>query len=323
MRIAFPTAFAAGTLLMSLVASAAGAGTATRAWVSGHGTDAVGCGAPTLPCRSLQYTHDNIVAAGGEIDILDPAGYGAITIDKALSIVNDGVGTAGVQATAGSAITIMAGPTDAIYLRGLNIDGVNKSGDEGVILNSGRRLTIIGCVVQHFGDDGILVDSSAAADVFISNTVAAENNSFGILFSEGGGTISGVVNAVEAFENGDSGVGVNTEGATGHSTLTISHVIAALNGSDGMLATGNPSGAPNLSVDIDQSYLNSNTADGLAANGGVLAHLSQTTIDQNKGFGVDNSVSASGAVYTSHDNHIDQNIGADVNGTALQAQPPQ
>ncbi|WP_158818603.1 hypothetical protein [Methylocapsa sp. S129] len=81
---------------MCLGASSAWAQSLNRAWVSGHGADAAGCGAPASPCRSLQYVHDNIIAAGGEIDILDPAGYGAITITKALSIVNDGVGTAGV-----------------------------------------------------------------------------------------------------------------------------------------------------------------------------------------------------------------------------------
>ena len=90
---------------------------ANRAWVSGKGIDQAGCGAPTSPCRSLQYVHDNIIVDGGEIDILDPAGYGAIVITKAISIVNDGVGTAGVQATSGNAITVTGGlaagqPTD-------------------------------------------------------------------------------------------------------------------------------------------------------------------------------------------------------------------
>src|SRR5476651_711926 len=98
-----------------------GAGTAqaasSRIWVSGHGVDQAGCGAPTAPCRSLQYAHDHIVA-GGEIDILDPAGYGAVSISKSISIVNDGVGTAGVQATSGNAITINAGAGGAVYLRG-------------------------------------------------------------------------------------------------------------------------------------------------------------------------------------------------------------
>src|SRR5471032_1909466 len=110
-----------------------------RVWVSGHGVDQPGCGAPTAPCRSLQFAHDT-VAAGGEIDILDPAGYGAITITKAISIVNDGVGTAGVQASSGAAITINAGPSDSVYLRGLNIDGLQESATNGVQFNSGAAL---------------------------------------------------------------------------------------------------------------------------------------------------------------------------------------
>src|SRR5579883_2230197 len=102
------TAFLAATSLASLLLALAPAQAAglNRAWVSGHGADAAGCGAPAAPCRTFQYVHDNIVAPGGEIDVLDPAGYGAITISKALSIVNDGVGAAGVQTSTGAAITI-------------------------------------------------------------------------------------------------------------------------------------------------------------------------------------------------------------------------
>src|SRR5450631_4083490 len=128
-------------LLLATLSCAANAQVAPRAWVSGHGVDAAGCGAPTNPCRSFQYTHDHIVAAGGEIDILDPAGYGAITITKAISIVNEGVGEAGVQATAGNAIAINAGATDSVYLKGLNIDGQGTA-LHGVVVNSVGSLTI-------------------------------------------------------------------------------------------------------------------------------------------------------------------------------------
>src|SRR5579872_4923147 len=130
--------------------SAAQANAITRAWVSGHGADVSGCGAPTNPCRSLQYVVTNIIAAGGEIDVLDPAGYGPVTIPFALSIVNDGVGTAGVQqSTTGDAIDINAGPNDTIYLRGLNIDGLGVAAN-GVSFNSGGELDIVNCVVRHF-----------------------------------------------------------------------------------------------------------------------------------------------------------------------------
>src|SRR5471030_3158614 len=134
----------AALLLAAVCGGAAGSGdAATRAWVSGHGADSVGCGAPTTPCRSLQYAHDNAVAAGGEIDVLDPAGYGAVTITKALSIVNDGVGTAGVQATSGDAILINAGANDSIYLKGLNLDGVHLSGSSGISFANGGSLTVV------------------------------------------------------------------------------------------------------------------------------------------------------------------------------------
>src|SRR5471030_680614 len=157
-------------------APALAAGTANRVWVSGHGVDAAGCGAPMAPCRSLQYAHDNAVAAGGEIDILDPAGYGAIVITKALSIVNDGVGTAGVQATSGDAITINAGANDAIYLKGLNLDGVNESARVGVDLIGGGKLTIIDCVARHFLSAGIWVESVFTnTQVVIADTNASDN----------------------------------------------------------------------------------------------------------------------------------------------------
>src|SRR5450432_1536929 len=112
---------AASVAVFGLAAPQALAALPTRIWVSGHGTDAAGCGAATAPCRSLQFAHDSI-SPGGEVDILDPAGYGAINISKAISIVNDGVGTAGVQSAAGNAITVNAPVNDSVYLRGLNVD---------------------------------------------------------------------------------------------------------------------------------------------------------------------------------------------------------
>ncbi len=103
-----------------------------RAWVSGRGVDAAGCGPAGNPCRSPQYVHDNIIAAGGEIDIMDPSGYGTLTITKALSVVNDGVGVAGFQqAIAGqNVITISAKAGDAVHLRGLTLDGLGAANTE-------------------------------------------------------------------------------------------------------------------------------------------------------------------------------------------------
>src|SRR5450631_3987948 len=58
-------AAASSVLAMSAALLAVGPAQAamSRAWVSGHGTDTAGCGLSTNPCRSLQYTHDTIIAA--------------------------------------------------------------------------------------------------------------------------------------------------------------------------------------------------------------------------------------------------------------------
>jgi hypothetical protein len=96
--------------------SQAGLALNPRSFVSGHGSDTAAC-TLTAPCRTLARALTQ-TDSGGEIDILDAAGYGALTIDRAISIVNDGVGTAGVIVpNDGAGITINAGVSDAVSLR--------------------------------------------------------------------------------------------------------------------------------------------------------------------------------------------------------------
>ncbi len=61
---------------------------ATRTWVSGVGDDVNPC-SRTAPCKTFAGAISK-TAAGGEINILDPGGYGAVTITKSITI--DGVG---------------------------------------------------------------------------------------------------------------------------------------------------------------------------------------------------------------------------------------
>ena len=133
---------------------------ANRFWVSGHGTDSGACGPVSAPCLSFQRAHDN-AAAGDEIDVLDPADYGTVVITKAISIINDGVGTAGVQVGSGNAVTINAGPGDAVHLRGLDIDGLGTA-DNGIVFNSGAGLAVVNCVVRHFHFNGSFTMATAS-----------------------------------------------------------------------------------------------------------------------------------------------------------------
>src|ERR1022692_3410931 len=109
---------------------------AQRVFVAAQGSDTNPC-TFAQPCRSFQQAHDT-VAANGEIDVLDPAGYGALTITKAISI--QGHGYSGISVPSkGNGITINSGNADSVNLRGLLIDGVG-TGSAGVVFNSGAFL---------------------------------------------------------------------------------------------------------------------------------------------------------------------------------------
>src|SRR2546425_3624484 len=102
-----------------LAASPAGAG-APRTWVSGTGDDANPC-SRTAPCKTFQGALANTLP-GGEINCLDPADFGRVTITFSVTISCE-AGTAGVLATGGAVgITINAATTDVVTLRGLAID---------------------------------------------------------------------------------------------------------------------------------------------------------------------------------------------------------
>src|SRR5512134_3921533 len=80
-------------------------GQATRTWVSGVGDDVNPC-SRTAPCKTFAGAISK-TAAGGEISVLDPGGFGAVTITKSISIV--AVGTEGGVSTMAAGITIHAG----------------------------------------------------------------------------------------------------------------------------------------------------------------------------------------------------------------------
>src|SRR5499427_5490677 len=96
--------------LAATFASSGAFAQANRTFVSGTGSDGNPCSL-SAPCRSFQGALAQ-TNAGGEIAVLDTAGYGAVTITKAISIVNEEGVEAGISVTSGVGITINAGATD-------------------------------------------------------------------------------------------------------------------------------------------------------------------------------------------------------------------
>src|ERR1700690_2213283 len=111
-----PLCIALAALLIAMLAVAPAHGQATRTWVSGVGDDANPC-SRTAPCKTFAGAISK-TAAAGEINVLDPGGFGAVTITKPISIYNDGVGEAGVLVSGTNGINISAAATDIVNLRG-------------------------------------------------------------------------------------------------------------------------------------------------------------------------------------------------------------
>ena len=288
----------------------------TRTWVSGKGVDQAGCGPVGAPCRSLQYAHDQ-TSSGGEIDILDPAGYGAITITKSISIINDGVGVAGVLASAGgSAVTINAGATDSIALRGLTVEG-SKTGVNGVVFVNGQYLTISNCVIQGFvtttsdgtTGNGVYIrvpnsQYSGVNKVTISNTTVSNNGGMGVYGTASSGGGSGPTIVVDASTVLSNGAGIVFSAIPG----AVTNTIASQNVGPGFVASGAST------VNVDQLVASNNGTYGVYVQPNVYLWISRSVM-----FGNDTGVRIdSGAFVSSYgDNRVNQNFTADRAGLLL------
>src|SRR5438477_13083896 len=121
---------------------------ATRTWVSGVGDDANPC-SRTAPCKTFAGAISK-TAPSGEIDALDPGGFGAVTITKAITIDGGGGQVASVLVAQTPGINVSAGASDTVILRNLRINGLNGSGTNGVGFNSGAQLFIQNCDIFGF-----------------------------------------------------------------------------------------------------------------------------------------------------------------------------
>src|SRR5689334_6048506 len=109
-----------GLVAMMLAAAPANA-QATRTWVSGVGDDANPC-SRTAPCKTFAGAISK-TAPAGEINVLDPGGFGGVTITKSITISSEGF-EAGVLVSGTNAIIINATTTSNVVLRGLDIEGL-------------------------------------------------------------------------------------------------------------------------------------------------------------------------------------------------------
>jgi hypothetical protein len=156
---------------------------ASRTWVSGVGDDANPC-SRTAPCKTFAGAISK-TAAKGEISVLDPGGYGAVTITKSITI--SGVGeNASILGALSNGINIQAGPNDVVTLHNLQLNGVG-TGLIGIRFISGSSLVIEDVRVFGF-ETGIQTE---AGKTTVNRSEFTNNRSFGVHAIGGTLTVEG------------------------------------------------------------------------------------------------------------------------------------
>ena len=162
----------------SLAFAVQSANAQTRTWVSGVGNDANPC-SRTAPCKTFAGAISK-TATGGEISVLDPGGFGAVTITKSITIDGGGGQVASTLASGTNGIVVSAPATATVTLRNLRINGVVGTpigGLNGVQFLSGRRAAHreLHDIRLHPERHKHQSEPATAASVFVTDTVVSNS----------------------------------------------------------------------------------------------------------------------------------------------------
>ncbi|MGH6785515.1 MAG: hypothetical protein ACREBO_01690 [Novosphingobium sp.] len=165
--------FAALAVLMALSATPAAA-QATRTWVSGVGDDANPC-SRTAPCKTFAGAISK-TAAGGEINCLDSAGFGGVTITKSITLSCVGV-IGGVLVAGTNGIIVNAATTDRVVLNGLDIEGLG-TGLNGIRILQARDVVVTNTYIRNFRGapgNGISIAGATSVSLTMKDCVLSGN----------------------------------------------------------------------------------------------------------------------------------------------------
>jgi hypothetical protein len=290
---------------------------ATRTWVSGVGDDVNPC-SRTAPCKTFAGAISK-TAAGGEINCLDPAGFGAVTITKSITI--DCTGTLGGILASSTTGVLVNGAGAIVVLRALEINGgpPNLPGVNGIRFLQGASLTVEDSTIYNFlsaspNGHGILVNpTSGNLRLTVTNTVINNNGTAvsggGIaVLATGSSTVQVNLRNVQLVNNPNIGFRVDTTGNTG-TGIIASIENSQISGSTTGMSFFTPGGAALAQFNMFNSTIANNTSFGIIANGPtVTGRMGNNTIT-NSGFAV--QLSNSATVNTFGNNNV---IGNSHNG---------
>ena len=277
LRLVFNTM---AVLFFTLIITTLAQAQATRTWVSGVGDDVNPC-SRTAPCKTFQGAISK-TAAGGEISVLDPGGFGAVTITKSITI--DGGGTGGsITASLINGIIINAGVNDVIRLRNLSIQGTGN-GLSGIRYLAGKTLHVENLTIQGFTSNGIDMNLGAnSGNLLVKDTYINNCGIAGIRIQTSTGTASASLSNVrlQACQ-----FGLDTLSGT----TTISNSVVSHNTSIGIVAESASV------INVERTDVSNNVTGVSGFNGTAVVRLSDSSI-YNNGTGINVGVGTTVATF--------------------------
>jgi hypothetical protein len=270
---------------------------ATRTWVSGVGDDANPC-SRTAPCKTFAGAISK-TAAGGEINCLDPGGFGAVTITKSITIDCTGtIGSVLASLTTGIIVNDSATATPGtirVILRGLSINGgpPTSPGVNGIRFISGASLTVENVIIQNFtaaSPNGFGIsfrpNPGQLGRLVVTNSVIVNNGSSGagggILVQPTGASSSARVTLdnVQVAGNSGAGISITTAGATGADVGVIVTRSQIANSANGISVASAP-GQGGAGVVVSDTVIANHTTGVLVSGSGASARISNSVITGN------------------------------------------
>jgi hypothetical protein len=293
--VLFVSVAAASTPLQALSA---------KVFVTPVGKDSLTCGALLTPCKTFAGAVA-AVSPGGTIIVLTSGEYGPVTIPKALTIEGTGV-TALVQTT-GTAVTINAGASDVVTLRGLDLTNPGRS-SQGILVNSASAVHVEKCTISGFVD-AVAAFSWTTGRLFLTDTTA-RNNDQGLRANTT--TSPGLDITIErcVFETNSNGILVQD------GTRTVIRGSVASGNIAGLVAQAAFGGSTELSVADCQ--VSNNTASGVTAegdSGSAMVRISGSTVTGNQRGLVQAEFGGTSTFLSRGDNTVEGNSQGDLAGT--------
>jgi hypothetical protein len=293
------TALTSAAAVAFIISAAPASAQATRTFVSGTGNDADPC-SRTAPCKTFAGAISKTFI-NGEINCLDPGGYGTVNITKSITI--DCTGTYGsilASGTTGVIVNIATSandPTRSVRLRGLTINGTGASGAvgtrtglDGIRILQATSVFVEDTVIAEFTQQGIEVAGTLGVNLTLDNVVIRNTNVSGVTLATAGGQvvtsfnnvrIDGTPLALSAANRVRANIrNVNLpHNATAIQTSGVDNIINAENVMISFANTG-VLGSAGSTVRISNSVITQN-ATGLNPNGGSVISLSGNSVTGN------------------------------------------